>query len=222
MSPKPISRRHILAGAAVVVPVGAISLLAPTEAHAGGESRPSRAESVVTRYFGILNAGMASANADFSALATVYAKGAALTHPARRASPPCTRVLTPSSGSMSPRGRTSTASPGPRTRSAALPAPWCSATSMPADLDRPSRACARTCSRCTAASSAPSTGSPTTRVCRKTPSGPTVIVDQQLNGACSYLTQPLVATHFARLRQRAVAGSCWPARLAAGRTSAAA
>jgi hypothetical protein len=32
MSPKPISRRHILAGAAVVVPVGAISLLAPTEA----------------------------------------------------------------------------------------------------------------------------------------------------------------------------------------------
>jgi hypothetical protein len=79
MSPKPISRRHILAGAAVVVPGGAISLLAPTEAHAGGESRPSRAESVVTRYFGILNAGMASANADFSALATVYAKGAALT-----------------------------------------------------------------------------------------------------------------------------------------------
>ena len=79
MSPKPISRRHILAGAAVAVPVGAISLLAPTEAHAQGGPPPSRAENVVTRYFGILNAGMASANADFSALATVYASDAVLT-----------------------------------------------------------------------------------------------------------------------------------------------
>jgi SnoaL-like domain len=79
MSPKPISRRHILAGAAVVVPAGAISLLTSTEAHAQGQSRPSRAQSVVARYFDILNAGMASANADFSALATVYASDAVLT-----------------------------------------------------------------------------------------------------------------------------------------------
>jgi hypothetical protein len=79
MSPKTISRRRILTGAAVVVPVGAVSLLAPTDAYATNESGPSRAENVVTRYFGILNAGMASTNADFSALATVYAKDAVLT-----------------------------------------------------------------------------------------------------------------------------------------------
>jgi hypothetical protein len=79
MSPKTISRRHILAGATVAVPVGAISLLAPAQAQAAGEPGPSRAENVVTRYFGILNAGMASADADFSALATVYAHDAVLT-----------------------------------------------------------------------------------------------------------------------------------------------
>ena len=79
MSPKTISRRHILAGATVAVPVGAISLLAPAQAQAAGEPPPTHAEKVVTRYFGILNAGMASADADFSALATVYAHDAVLT-----------------------------------------------------------------------------------------------------------------------------------------------
>jgi hypothetical protein len=79
MSPKTISRRKILTGAAVAVPVGAVSLLAPVNAYASGDPGPSRAQSVVTRYFGILNAGMASANADFSALATVYASDAILT-----------------------------------------------------------------------------------------------------------------------------------------------
>jgi hypothetical protein len=79
MSPIPISRRHILAGAAIAVPVGAIALIAPTEARAAAEPGPTHAEQVVTRYFGILNAGMTSANADFTALATVYAGDAALT-----------------------------------------------------------------------------------------------------------------------------------------------
>ena len=79
MSPNPISRRHILAGAAVAVPVGAVTLLTPTDAYATGQPGPSRAQDVVTRYFGILNAGMASANADFSALPTVYAEDAVLT-----------------------------------------------------------------------------------------------------------------------------------------------
>jgi hypothetical protein len=79
MSPNTVSRRRILAGAAVAVPVGAISLLAPTDAYAATEATPSRAENVVTRYFGILNAGMASADADFSALTGVYAETAVLT-----------------------------------------------------------------------------------------------------------------------------------------------
>lgn len=79
MSSPIISRRHILAGAAVTVPVGTAALLAPTQAHAAGAPPPTRSEEVVTRYFGILNAGMASTNADFSALATVYASNAVLT-----------------------------------------------------------------------------------------------------------------------------------------------
>ena len=79
MSLKPISRRQILAGAAVAVPIGAASLLAPAEAYASDEPAGSRVEDVVTRYFGILNAGMASTNADFSALASVYANKAVLT-----------------------------------------------------------------------------------------------------------------------------------------------
>jgi hypothetical protein len=79
MSPITVSRRRILAGAAVAVPVGALSLMAPTEAYAAAEPTPSRAENVVTRYFGILNAGMASADADFSALTDVYAGDAVLT-----------------------------------------------------------------------------------------------------------------------------------------------
>ncbi len=79
MSLKPISRRHILTGAAVVPVVGAASLLTPSQAFAKDEPAASHAQQVVTRYFGILNAGMASANADFSALAGVYAKDAVLT-----------------------------------------------------------------------------------------------------------------------------------------------
>ena len=79
MSPQPISRRQILTGAAVVVPAGAALLLAPTEATAEDDPEGSGARRVVTRYFGILNAGMASTNGDFSALASVYAKDAVLT-----------------------------------------------------------------------------------------------------------------------------------------------
>ena len=79
MSQIPVSRRQILAGAAVAVPVGAMAFVAPTEADAATEQGPTHAEQVVTRYFGILNAGMTSANADFAALTTVYAADAVLT-----------------------------------------------------------------------------------------------------------------------------------------------
>ncbi len=61
------------------MPIGAASLFAPAEAYATDEPAGSRAENVVTRYFGILNAGMASTNAEFSALASVYANKTVLT-----------------------------------------------------------------------------------------------------------------------------------------------
>ncbi len=74
-----ISRRRILAGAAVTVPAGALALITPTTADAAEQQSGKHAREVVTRYFGILNAGMASADADFSALRTVYAPDAVLT-----------------------------------------------------------------------------------------------------------------------------------------------
>jgi hypothetical protein len=72
-----ISRRQILVGAAVAVPVATVSVLVPAAAYAGGGHVD--AQRVVTKYFGILNAGMASTDGDFSALATVYEKNAVLT-----------------------------------------------------------------------------------------------------------------------------------------------
>ena len=72
-----ISRRQVLTGAAVAAPVATVSLLVPTAAYAGGGQRG--AQLVVTKYFGILNAGMASTDGDFSALATVYDDNAILT-----------------------------------------------------------------------------------------------------------------------------------------------
>ena len=71
-----ISRRQVLSGAAVAVPVAAVSFV-PTAAYAGEGQRG--AQRVVNKYFGILNAGMASTDGDFSALATVYAHNAVLT-----------------------------------------------------------------------------------------------------------------------------------------------
>jgi SnoaL-like protein len=72
-----ISRRQVLTGAAVAVPVATVSLLVPTAAYAGDGQLG--AQRVVTKYFGILNAGMASTDGDFSALATVYDNNAVLT-----------------------------------------------------------------------------------------------------------------------------------------------
>jgi hypothetical protein len=71
-----ISRRQVLTGAAVAVPVATVSLVVPTAAYAGDGLDAQR---VVTKYFGILNAGLASADGDFSALATVYDSNAVLT-----------------------------------------------------------------------------------------------------------------------------------------------
>jgi len=56
----PVSRRRVLTGVAVAVPVGTVSLLVPSVAYADDEGLA--AERVVTKYFGILNAGMASAD----------------------------------------------------------------------------------------------------------------------------------------------------------------
>jgi hypothetical protein len=147
MSLKPISRRQILAGAAVAVPIGAASLLAPAEAYASDEPAGSRVEDVVTRYFGILNAGMASTNADFSALASVYANKAVLTQ-------------------SSPAGVTHVYEGLDAVTYVTSRAQWCSATSMPVDPARPNRGSAPTYSRCAVAASAASTGLPTTRVFR--------------------------------------------------------
>jgi hypothetical protein len=72
-----VSRRQVLTRAAVAVPIGTASLLVPTAAYA--DDGRSSAQRVVTKYFGILNAGMASADGDFSALATVYHRDAVLT-----------------------------------------------------------------------------------------------------------------------------------------------
>jgi len=72
-----LSRRRLLTGAAVAVPLGTVPILVPSAAYAN-EGRP-HARRVVTKYFGILNAGMTSKDGDFSALATVYAKNATLT-----------------------------------------------------------------------------------------------------------------------------------------------
>jgi hypothetical protein len=72
-----ISRRQVLTGAAVAVPVATVSVLVPTVAYAGDEQ--IGAQRIVTKYFGILNAGMASTNGDFSALATVYDNNPVLT-----------------------------------------------------------------------------------------------------------------------------------------------
>ena len=77
MFTNPVSRRQVLTTAAVAVPVGTVSLLVPAVAHADDEGLG--AQRVVTTYFGILNAGMASTDGDFSALATVYGKNAVLT-----------------------------------------------------------------------------------------------------------------------------------------------
>ena len=49
MSPNTFSRRRILDGAAVAVPVGALSLMAPAEAYAAAGATPSRATNVLTR-----------------------------------------------------------------------------------------------------------------------------------------------------------------------------
>ena len=77
MFTNPISRRQVLTTAAVAVPVGTVSLLVPAVAYA--DDGLVHAQRVVTKYFGILNAGMASADGDFSALATVYSNNAVLT-----------------------------------------------------------------------------------------------------------------------------------------------
>ena len=79
-----VNRRQLLRGAAVLGPAAAVAMIAqPVLAQApvlaDQEDRNGRATRVVHRYFGILNAGMASADADFSALATVYDKDAVLT-----------------------------------------------------------------------------------------------------------------------------------------------
>ena len=60
-------------------PAAAVAMLgqAPVLADEGDGS--GRATQVVHRYFGILNSGMASADADFSALAAVYDEDAVLT-----------------------------------------------------------------------------------------------------------------------------------------------
>jgi SnoaL-like protein len=76
MATHSISRRQILTGAAVAVPVTTVSLLVPTAAYA---SDGHGAQRVVNKYFGILNAGMASTDGDFSALATVYEDDGVLT-----------------------------------------------------------------------------------------------------------------------------------------------
>lgn len=72
-----VSRRRVLTGAAVAVPLGAVPLLVPSAAYAGEGGVHARR--VVAKYFAIFNAGMASQDGDFSALATVYAKNATLT-----------------------------------------------------------------------------------------------------------------------------------------------
>jgi hypothetical protein len=77
MATHSISRRQVLTGAAVAMPAATVSLLVPTAAYAGDGHLG--AQRVVTKYFGILNAGMASTDGDFSALATVYDKNAVLT-----------------------------------------------------------------------------------------------------------------------------------------------
>jgi hypothetical protein len=77
MFTQPISRRHLLQGAAVAVPVGAVSVLVPTAAYADDDG--AGAQAVVSKYFDVLNAAMASADADFSALSTVYRRDAVLT-----------------------------------------------------------------------------------------------------------------------------------------------
>ena len=77
MSTHSINRRQVLTRTAVVVPLGTASLLVPTAAYA--DDGHLRAQRVVTKYFGILNAGMSSTDGDFSALAGVYAPNAVLT-----------------------------------------------------------------------------------------------------------------------------------------------
>jgi hypothetical protein len=72
-----ITRRQVLTGAAATVPIAAVSVLVPAAAYA--DDRQIGSQRVVNKYFGILNAGIASANGDFSALATVYERDAVLT-----------------------------------------------------------------------------------------------------------------------------------------------
>ena len=84
MSNRGVNRRQLLRGAAILGPVAAAAMLAPpglaqASVPAGEEDRGGGARRVVHRYFGILNAGMASADGDFSALATVYDEDAVLT-----------------------------------------------------------------------------------------------------------------------------------------------
>ena len=79
MSTRGVNRRQLLRGAAVLGPAAAAVMLTQGPALADDADWSGRPTQVVRRYFGILNAGMASANADFSALATVYDKDAVLT-----------------------------------------------------------------------------------------------------------------------------------------------
>ena len=62
--------------AAVAVPIGTACCSSDSRYADDGRSSAQR---VVTKYFGILNAGMTSADGDFSALATVYPQDARLT-----------------------------------------------------------------------------------------------------------------------------------------------
>ena len=89
MSMQEVNRRKLLRGAVVIGPIAAAAMFAQAPALAqapspagqdeGGEQEGGRARRVVHKYFGILNAGMASSDADFSALATVYDEDAVLT-----------------------------------------------------------------------------------------------------------------------------------------------
>ena len=75
-----LGRRELLKGGGAIGAAGVLSTLGsilPASAADGEDESSSQA--VVTRYFGILNAGMRSANGDFSTLAAVYSKNAVLT-----------------------------------------------------------------------------------------------------------------------------------------------